>query len=173
MLYLCNESPARIAGFFFDAPFHMPSISEKIKEILQPITDSSGAFIVDVIVRGERTSKVIEIYIDTDTGITLDECSAISRMLSEKMDEADPIEGRYRMDVSSPGIDRPLTMLRQYPRNIGRTCKVKYTADGKKSVLEGKLDSVSEKNITIVRSGKPVEVPFSDITETYIIPQIK
>jgi ribosome maturation factor RimP len=64
-------------------------------------------------------------------------------------------------------------MLRQYHRNIGRTCKVKYSADGKKSVLEGKLDSVSEKSITIVRSGKPVEVPFADISETYIIPQIK
>lgn len=173
MLYLCSESPARIAGLFFDSHLCMPSVNEKIQEILQPITDNFNAFIVDIIVRGERTSKVIEIYVDTDSGISLDECSSISRELSEKMDAADLIQGRYRMDVSSPGLDRPLKLLRQYHRNIGRTCKVKYTAEGKKSVLEGKLEQVTNTTLSISKNGKQVEVPFSEVIETYIIPQIK
>jgi ribosome maturation factor RimP len=151
----------------------MPSVTEKIQEILLPITESFNAFIVDVVLRGERTSKVIEIYVDSDNGISLDQCADISRQLSEKMDEADLIPGRYRMDVSSPGVDRPLKLLRQYHRNVGRVCKVKYTADGKRIVLEGKLSGVTEKNITVMKNGKPVEVSFTEIIETFIIPHIK
>ncbi|MCK9408046.1 MAG: hypothetical protein WCX28_09165 [Bacteriovoracaceae bacterium] len=151
----------------------MPSVTDKIQEILHPITDKFNAFIVDIVLRGERSSKVIEIYIDTDHGISLDECSEISRELSEKMDESDLIQGRYRMDVSSPDLDRPLKLVRQYSRNIGRTCKVTYHADGKKTIIAGKLEQVTEKNITIFKNGKQVEVPFSEIIETFIIPQIK
>jgi len=151
----------------------MSSIPEKIREFLQPITEQFEAFTVDVVLRGERTSKVVEIYVDSDRGISLDECSAISRALSEKLDELDLIPGRYRLDVSSPGLDRPLKQQRQYKKNIGRVCKVKYMVDGRKSVQEGRLESVSENNIIISNSGKQFEIPFSEINETYIIPQIK
>lgn len=151
----------------------MPPVTDKIHDILLPLAESSHAFIVDIIVRGERTSKVIEVYIDTDDGITLEVCTEISRQLSEKMDEADLITGRYRMDVSSPGLDRPLKLLRQYPRNIGRNCKIKYMSDGSKAIVEGKLEGVSGSVITVTKSGKSIPIPFEDILETYIIPYIK
>lgn len=151
----------------------MPSLTDKIHDILLPIAESSHAFIVDIIVRGERTSKVIEVYIDTDDGITLDVCTEISRQLSEKMDEADLITGRYRMDVSSPGVDRPLKLLRQYPRNIGRNCKVRYMSGGTKTTVEGKLESVTGTVITVSKGKNSIPVPFADILETFIIPNIK
>lgn len=157
---------------FFLIRTFMSSIPDKIQEFLQPITEQFDAFTVDVVLRGERTSKVIEVYVDTDRGISLDECSQISRALSEKLDEADIIPGRYRLDVSSPDLDRPLKFQRQYKKNIGRTCKVKYDVDGKKIVQEGRLESVSENNISISKSGKRFEIPFGAISETYIIPQI-
>jgi ribosome maturation factor RimP len=151
----------------------MSSIPEKIHELLLPITDQSDSYIVEVILRGERSSKVIEVYVDSDKGITLDECSQVSRALSEKLDEIDLITGRYRLDVSSPGLDRPLKLLRQYSKNIGRTCKVKYTGEEKKKiVLEGKLDSVSEETIIITKAGKRTEIAFSAVNEAYIIPKI-
>ncbi len=151
----------------------MTTVPEKIQEYLQPITEKFNAFVVDVVLRGERSSNVIEVYVDSDNGISLDECSEISRELSEKLDEVDLIQGRYRLDVSSPGLERPLKLLRQYHKNIGRMCKVKFTEDGKKNIREGILDSVTEKNITISKNGKLFEITFSDINETYIIPQIK
>lgn len=170
--YICAvKVPPELRDFFLVQTF-MASIPEKISEFLQPITEQFDAYTVDVVMRGERTSKVIEIYVDSDRGITLDECSTISRSLSEKLDEADLVPGRYRLDVSSPGLDRPLKLPRQYKKNIGRTCKVKYVADGLKLVQEGRLDLVSEEKITISRSGKHFEIPFSDITETLIIPKI-
>lgn len=150
----------------------MSSIPDKIHEFLLPITDQSDTYVVEVLLRGERSSKVIEVYVDSDKGITLDECSQISRALSEKLDEADLIPGRYRLDVSSPGLDRPLKLLRQYKKNIGRTMKVKYTGDGKKMVQEGRLESVSETSIVITKAGKRCEIGFSAVTEAYIIPQL-
>ncbi|NUN70010.1 MAG: ribosome maturation factor RimP [Bacteroidetes bacterium] len=151
----------------------MPSVTDKIHDILLPIAESSQAFIVDIIVRGERTSKVIEVYVDSDTGITLDACTEISRQLSERMDEADLFPGRYRMDVSSPGLDRPLKLLRQYPRNIGRRCKVRYMDGGTKAVIEGTLEQVTDTVVTVSKGNKSIPIPFPDILETYIIPFIK
>ncbi|MFZ4621563.1 MAG: ribosome maturation factor RimP [Bacteroidota bacterium] len=150
----------------------MSSIPEKIHELLLPITDQSNTYVVEVILRGERSSKVIEVYVDSDKGITLDECYQISRALAEKLDEADLISGRYRLDVSSPGLDRPLKLLRQYSKNIGRTCKVKYTGEEKKMLQEGKLESVSDNSIVITKAGKRTEISFAAINEAYIIPQI-
>ncbi len=151
----------------------MPSIPLQIQELLLPVTEKLNASVVDVVVRGERSSKVIEVYVDSDNGISLDECSEISRVLSEKLDEADLIQGRYRLDVSSPGLDRPLKMIRQYRRNLGRMCKVTINEEGKKVVREGILEAVKEETITLNKNKKMYEISFSDIRETYIIPQIK
>lgn len=151
----------------------MSSIPDKIHDLLLPITDQSNSYIVEIILRGERSSKVIEVYVDSDKGITLDECSQVSRALSEKLDEADLITGRYRLDVSSPGLDRPLKLLRQYSKNIGRTFKIKYTGEEKKKiVIEGKLDSVSEQTIIITKAGKQTAIAFSAVQEAFIIPKI-
>ncbi len=151
----------------------MSSIPDKIHSILRPITEDLNIYIVEVILRGERTSKVIEVYVDSDSGITLEECSDISRKLSEKLDEMDLIAGRYRLDVSSPGLDRSLKLLRQYRKNIGRNCKIKYKENGTILTIEGSLESVLEKSITIKKNGKLKEILFSEISETYIIPKIK
>ena len=163
--------PPQMRDFFLIRTF-MPSIPEQIREFLQPITEQFDAYTVEVILRGERTSKVLEVYVDSDRGISLGECSEISRALSEKLDEIELIQGRYRLDVSSPGLDRPLKLQRQYKGNIGRVCKVKYSVDGKKVIQEGRLEIVSENKIIISKSGKQWEIPFSDISETFIIPQI-
>jgi ribosome maturation factor RimP len=77
------------------------------------------------------------------------------------------------LDVSSPGLDRPLKLFRQYAKNVGRDCKVKYTADGKKNIQEGVLEQATASKIVIKKSGKLFEIPFSAISETYIIPRIK
>lgn len=151
----------------------MPSIPEKIREFLHPITEASSVFIVDVSLRGERTSKVIEVYVDSDKGITLEECSDISRKLSVRLDEENIIEGRYRLDVSSPGLDKPLKLQRQYLKNIGRRCKVKYIEEGKPVVLEGVLESADDTKIVIQHNRKQTTILFSAVIETFIIPQIK
>lgn len=147
--------------------------AEKIKSLAQPIIERNNAFLVDVVVRGERSSKVLEVYVDSDTGIVLEQCADISRELSARLDEADIIQGRYRLDVSSPGLDRPLKVLRQYSRNIGRECRIIISEEGKKVSLEGVLDHVGENSVRIAEKGKQREIAFSAIVATYIIPKVK
>lgn len=148
-------------------------IVDKIKALAQPVIDRNDAFLVDLIIRGERTSKVIELYVDTDSGISLDQCSNISRDLATLLDEADIIQGRYRLDVSSPGLDKPLKLLRQYKKNIGRNCKIVSSEEGKKISFEGMLEHVSDNSVTIAQKGKSLVIEFPRIVETYIIPKLK
>lgn len=149
----------------------MPSIPEKIEEFLLPLTEQFSAYIVDIVIRGERSSKVVEIYVDSDRGITLDECSEISRALSERLDAEDLIPGRYRLDVSSPGLDRPLKLKRQFVKNIGRTCRVKHMKEGKSVITEGTLNAVTEEHIAIVKGKVRTEIPFAELKEALIVPQ--
>ncbi|MDD8016745.1 MAG: ribosome maturation factor RimP [Bacteroidota bacterium] len=152
----------------------MPSIlAEKLHEIVSPIVERCNAFLVDIVVRGERSSKVVELYVDSDKGISLEECSLISRELSTSLDETNLIQGRYRLDVSSPGLNRPLKLLRQYQKNIGRLCKVTWMNNGVKIVQEGILEETRQHTILISKSGGKYEIQFNDIVETYIIPQMK
>ncbi len=150
----------------------MPSVPDKIREIAETFTAPIGAYVVDVVFRGERSSKVIEVYVDTDAGITLEQCSDISRLLSEWLDANELIDGRYRLDVSSPGLDRPLRLHRQYVKNIGRKCAVKYTGEGKKVLLEGILEQVTADSITVVKNKKETVIPFESIVETMVVPLI-
>lgn len=166
------SSPASLRDFFLIF-FKMALIVEKIRQLLTPIIETTDVFLVDIVERGERTGKVIEVYIDTDKGITLDECSGISRELSVKLDESDIIPGRYRLDVSSPGLNRPLKIQRQYMKNVGRVCRVTTNEAGEKIHREGTLESVTDQSIFLLKNGIKTEIAFSTIVESFIIPQIK
>ena len=148
-------------------------LAQKIKEIAFPIVERNNAYIVDITLRGERSSKVVEVYVDSDKGISLEVCSLISRELSAALDEKDLIQGRYRLDVSSPGLDQPLKLHRQYVKNVGRNCTVYVKENESKIVKEGVLEKVDEHSIAIVSKGKSAEIAFADIIETYIIPKFK
>jgi ribosome maturation factor RimP len=147
-------------------------ILDKIRTLAQPIVDQNGAFLIDVQIRGERSSKVVELFADSDDGISLEQCSAISRELSPLLDQADIIQGRYRLDVSSPGLDRPLKLLRQYKKNTDRNCKIIFEQDGQKTTVHGILKKVEPDRIIILQNNKPLAIEFSKIKETYIIPKI-
>ena len=119
-----------------------------------------------------HANNKLEVFIDSDTGITFDRCRKISRYLETYLDESGWLGERYTLEVSSPGVGRPLQLLRQYPKHIGRKLKVKLK-DG--SELEGTLTEVSEEQISlerrvVERQGKKkkhlkvnTDVPFDDI----------
>lgn len=152
----------------------MPSnLAEKLTELAVPIVERNNAFIVDLLIRGERSSKVVELYVDADNGISLDRCALISREFSMVLDEADVIHGRYRLDVSSPGLHRPLKLRRQYVKNIGRMCKVIHKQNDITLTQDGTLEEVGESGIILSKAGKQFEIAFNHIVETYIIPQTK
>ena len=146
-------------------------LAEKVEEIARPIVESSEGFIIEVKIRGERTGRVIELFVDTDSGVTTDLCSEISRKLSRELDLAGIVQGRYHLIVSSPGTDRPLTYLRQYPQHVGRTLRVKRRLNGQVEQLEGELLRVLPEGIRLrLRDDAEVDLLLDEILEAQVKP---
>ena len=98
------------------------SIEDKVIALVEEkIADRDDLFVVDVKMHSNGT---LEVLVDGDQGISIQDCAAISRYVGFQLEEDDAIAHAYRLEVSSPGIDRPLSMARQYRKNIGRKVQV-------------------------------------------------
>ncbi|MGA9121420.1 MAG: hypothetical protein WB699_18780 [Bacteroidota bacterium] len=129
-----------------------------------------GAEVIDVVIRGDRSRRVIELFVDNADGVSLDLCRQISRSLKQEIEEKSLIAGSYRLDVSSPGIDRPLKFSWQYKKHIGRNLEITYQGDDGKRNVAGKLLSVDDKGI-MVQTGKEstvLRLEFPVITESKV-----
>src|SRR5258707_14662665 len=128
-----------------------------------------NAFVVDVKLRSEKGGKVIEVFIDTDNGVTTDVCANMSRELSRALDLENILQGRYHLVVSSPGIDRPLKFTRQYRQHAGRTLSVKYATDGEVHTIEGELVQATPDGIELRSREKSLtSLSFNDIIEARV-----
>ena len=142
-------------------------LKRKIGELILPVLESRSAFLVDVQIRGERGTKIIQVFVETDSGVTIEECADISRELDGLLGPGGIVDGAYSLEVSSPGIDKPLKLLRQYRKNIGRTYTVLYKKDAGAVTLVGRLTDVSEDRLTFLpEKGDPQTLTFSQIIES-------
>lgn len=135
------------------------SIETTVEEIVEKITEPLGFEIVDVEYVKEAGEYYLRVYLDKEGGISLDDCEQVSRKLSEQLDKDDPISENYFLEVSSPGLDRPLKKEKDFIRYQGRDVEIKlYKAvDGVKQ-FEGELVGLTEdKNIKIIIDGNEVE----------------
>ena len=99
-------------------------IKEKIEELVQQIIDDENIFIVDILFSGSENIKKIVLLLDSDTNLSIDDCAKISRKLGAEIEALDLIEGAFNLEVSSPGLDKPLKLIRQYKKNISRILAV-------------------------------------------------
>ena len=146
---------------------------KKISELTESVLSGTDFFLVDVEIKGSK-EPVVWVYIDADDrGINMDECAKLSHELSFLMDAHEMFPGGYRINVSSPGVTRPLSDKRQFPKNKGRKTKVKYKVDGEYIKVEGILQDVDEHDIAIRRNdGSVLKLQYEQLVETKIIPTI-
>ena len=138
---------------------------EQIIELLQPYLEDDRIFIVEVKTTEGKTRQNITILLDTDEGIKIEECASVSRRFAHFVETNELVADAYNLEVSSPGIDQPLTLKRQYVKNIGRNLKVNLTGGGEKvGTLENVTDSgiVLKEEVKKTKSKKVVE-PVADI----------
>jgi ribosome maturation factor RimP len=127
-------------------------LNKEVAGLVKQFIDNDEIFLVEVNIKGKPGNQKIQVFIDGDQYVDVDECSKISRKLSDELEGKDVIEGRYIIEVSSPGADKPLKLLRQYPKHIGRELEV-LTRDKKK--YQGALLSVIDEEIEIsIKSSK-------------------
>jgi ribosome maturation factor RimP len=152
-------------------------LSTEIRNLVEP-TLAPDQFIVDVLVSSKKGPGKVMVLVDGDQGINIDACAEISRQLSKELDERNLIGDNYLLEVSTPGVDHPLKLKRQYPKHVGRRLKIKLL-DG--TQVEGKLDQLNESELTLsqeVGSGKKKEtktisVPFAAVDKTFVLVSFK
>ena len=123
------------------------TISEHLQENIKASVKKRDAAVVDLVCRGEAKTPVVELFIDNEQGVTLDLCREISRDLQPLFDKELP-GARYRLVVSSPGLERPLRHPWQYKKHLGRTLDLTLTAEGA-ATLSCRLLAVSDQGITV------------------------
>ena len=124
---------------------------ERVQELTQELVAQLGYELVEVEFAKEAAGWVLTLYIDSPSGITLDDCEQVSRAVDPVLDEADPIEQAYYLSVSSLGLDRPIKKDRDFQRNVGKSVTVKlYAPVEKKKEFTGKLMDFNDTAFTLV-----------------------
>ncbi|HYG18927.1 MAG TPA: ribosome maturation factor RimP [Ohtaekwangia sp.] len=151
--------------------------TDEIKRIVEETLTDPSQFLVEVLVSAKKGPKKVLIIIDGDNGISIDDCALVSREVSARLDESGLLDDSYLLEVSTPGLDHPLKLERQYRKNIGRKLKVKLpdrTAEGKltevganKIVLEEETGAGKKKEI--VR----LDIEFSQIEKAFVLVSFK
>ena len=144
------------------------ALVNEIYEMVKPIADELNYDIYHVEYVKENGELYLRIYIEKDGGITLSDCEALSRRVSDLMDEKDPIKDPYFLEVSSPGLNRTLFTENHYKRFIGREVMVRFTKsiDGKKNV-KGILKEVNDDSI-VVEADQLINIPKDKIKSVNI-----
>lgn len=123
---------------------------QKAEMMAQPVIDQFGFELVDVEYVKEAGTWYLRFYIDKEGGITVDDCEAVSRIFSEKLDELDFIDDAYIMEVSSPGLGRPLKKEKDYVRSMGKEIEIRtYRPIEKQKEFFGVLTAYDESSVTI------------------------
>jgi len=153
----------------------MHMIQEKVTALAESLAGSHGVTVLDVEIAGSVTRPQVRVFIDREGGVTLDECAAFSRALSALFDVEDPIPTSYMLEVSSPGLDRPLKKIKHFEQSKGKLAKVvlKQKVDGE-HVHIGRIMEIRGGVITLkTKEEKEILVPFDIISRARLEIELK
>ncbi|MBL7252368.1 ribosome maturation factor RimP [Alloalcanivorax sp. C16-2] len=149
----------------------MSKRTEQLKELLAPLVEDLGYTLWGVQYLQGR-SAVLRLFIDHDEGITVDDCVRVSHEVSGLLDVEDPIPGEYNLEVSSPGMDRPLFELSQFDRYLGEDVQLKLLAPvaGKRK-MTATLVAVDGDTLVVTLDGDTLRVPYSQVDRARLQPR--
>ena len=145
-----------------------------LTELFEPVIEAMGYELVGVEYNATRKHGTLRVYIDREQGVSLDDCAAISHQLSGILDVEEPISQAYDLEISSPGIDRPLFKLDDFERFSGQTAKIKLAVaqQGRKN-FKGRLQGVVDSNrVSIEVDGEVFDLPYADIARANLVGEI-
>ena len=144
------------------------TMKEALKNAFLPLVEGAGAHLVDVAVRLHGKRRFVDVFVDTEAGITADELSNISRLLGDAIEKEDLVQDAYTLVVSSPGLDRPLLHPWQFRRHAGRPLQVRWTENGVVKEHTGEIVDATDEQLTL-RDGDGFRViPHADIEHAMI-----
>ena len=141
-------------------------IESRLRDLAQAAAASRGVELVDLVLARAGRRQVVRLIVDCVGGVTIDQCAEVSRRVSADLDMAEILDGRYTLEVSSPGIDRPLKTAADFRRKVGRDVSVVFGGDdGTVQTVEGKIERVSNEAVTVGE----LELPLARIKEGKLV----
>ena len=145
--------------------------TEKINELILPVLEHQDVDLIDIDLKGKQGNQVLRIFIDPENGVNLDLCTKVSRDISDVLDTADIIKNKYRLEVSSPGFDRPLKTFKDFKRNINRKVKIEYLNEANEQVINtGTIQAVDMQEVFLQGEKEIIKILLIKIQSAKILP---
>ncbi len=150
----------------------MGQTAERLENLIEPGVTALGYELLGVEYLPQGRHSLLRIYIDRETGITVEDCERVSRQVSALFEVEDPIQGQYTLEVSSPGVDRPLFKPAHYQRYVGSMVQVrlKVPFEGRRK-YKGRLVEFSDNRTLVEVEGRQYEFSLEDIEKAHIVPE--
>jgi ribosome maturation factor RimP len=147
-------------------------LRDTLETRLAPLVEGLGYELWELEYSPGRGNGFLRLYIDAEAGITVDDCERVSRAVSEVLDAEDPIPGQYTLEVSSPGLERPLRSTEHFARFVGETVQVEtvQAIEGRRR-FKGTLAAAGAETIEVDVDGKRWTLPLSGIRKAHLAPQ--
>ncbi|RLA24633.1 MAG: ribosome maturation factor RimP [Gammaproteobacteria bacterium] len=150
----------------------MRQAPENLLKLIQPVVEGLGFEFVGADFSGRPGQGVLRIFIDIEKGIDVDDCAAVSRQLSSLFDVEDPIPGNYQLEVSSPGLERPLYTLEHFERFKEQLVAIKLSFPlQERRNVKGMLLGVEEDKVVVNMDGEVFNIPFQMIVKAHLTPE--
>jgi len=151
----------------------MRRVSPAIESVIEPVVCGLGYEFVGAQFGQAENGQTLRVYIDTENGVVVEDCVAVSKQLSAVLDVEDTIKSAYQLEVSSPGVDRPLFNAEHFSQQLSEVVKVKMAVavDGRRN-FKGQLVAVEDEGVTIEVDGIDYNLPVSDIEEAHLVANI-
>ncbi|MFQ5705918.1 MAG: ribosome maturation factor RimP [bacterium] len=144
----------------------MKDVVRKLRRLFSAILDEQKIELVELLVKGSKSHPVIKVFVDEARGgITLSKCEQLTRQFLDALDVESTVPGSYRLEVSSPGLDRPLRTLSDFTRNIGQEVRIVYRENLEESNIQGKIECTMPGIVRLKCQGREKEIPISQIKE--------
>lgn len=144
--------------------------TEEINQLIGPVIEGMGFEYVGCEFFPQMSRALLRVYVDCEGGINLDQCAEVDRQISGVLEVENAISGAYVLEVSSPGLDRPLFTQEQYARFIGHKVKVRVhnPIDGQRNFV-GKLQQLADEKVVIASESEHWELPFVEIEKAHLV----
>jgi ribosome maturation factor RimP len=146
----------------------MDTIKEKILKIIQNSISDTDFLLIDTNIRGDQRKRIIEVFVDSSKNVSADDLAELSSKINDILSETEDI-GNYRLDVSTPGVDRPLKFIEQYPKNVNRNFELEYQFGDEVKKVKARLVSVNGNELTFNDGRNEFLINYNQIIKAKVL----
>ncbi len=149
----------------------MTTLPPRVQELAEKVAGAHGVDVLELVLRHHGRSRILSVVLDSDDGVDADVVERVTKQLSLEFDEADPLPGSYILEVTTPGLDRPLLSGRDFRRQRGHEVEILREASGEqpRAQLRGVVVAADDQVVTLEVGGSQIRVPLSDVVRGKVV----